>query len=117
MKVGLAIACNRLQVKQKINMQKRQTPPRIRGAAASLKRDRRSAYWTFKRQEAVRGFPKEMPGAAQHLASIENLKKCPERLTKKINVLEGLELHEGFLTTEEERDLVSTSNLLSCIFM
>jgi len=47
-----------------------------------------------------------MPGAANHIANISNLANCPERLTKKINVMEGLELHEGLLTKDEELVLV-----------
>ncbi len=80
-------------------------PPRIRGAIAVLKRDR-GRYWVFERAEPLRGFPRDAPGAAQWLKEIPGSAAWPERLTKKVNILAGLELHENVLTPEEEASLV-----------
>jgi len=81
-------------------------PPRVRGATATLRRDRPSRYWIFERNEAIRNFPKDAPGAQQWLDQLHSVTSLPERGTKKVNVLSGLELHENVLSEDEEKALV-----------
>lgn len=66
----------------------------------------------FERTEPIRSYPKDQPGAAKHLEALPWLEVLPGKGDpKRVNVLEGLELHEAVMTPQEEGALVSTYSL------
>jgi hypothetical protein len=85
---------------------KRQIPPQISGATATLQEDHR-CFWVFTREELVCVPQKSLPGAAAHPGINDSLKQCKDKKRQQINVLKGLELHEDVLSTQEEEILVS----------
>ena len=89
-------------------MRPAQKPPRCNGAKIILKRDRPlTKYYVFERSEIIRNDPKSMPGASKHLAEMPWIESLPEKGDDRaVNVLEGLELHEGVVSAEEEAALV-----------
>jgi len=82
--------------------------PQVRGATVHSRRGKLGqTIYEFKRLENVTSYPRDQPGAEKHILQLPGVTGLPAKGDpKRVNILEGLELHVDTITVHEEGVLV-----------